>query len=1373
MKKVIALFLALLMMLGVLASCTQSSANNEDENAKKETEEKTETEDSSEDESHSDAEHDHKDHQDDSQQNDGNQDDGTQDDGNQDDANQGDEGQSGSQEGGAQEPGEGSGQESVCSHTGGTATCIEKAICSLCNTPYGSTDPTKHPDAAKLLCVLNSDDNTKHDRKYDCCGSVVATESHVYNKQISSFIENCTQNGYDLVECDCGDRKTVETGVAVGHEIFAWALYSETAKADTDCTFTQTWKGFCFACRQDVTREIEVVRHTYVASVTRYPTCVEEGEKTYKCSTCDATPEGANTFEIPAIPHAHNWGNGETSGNVTTYTCQNQGCTKTRTSIVSDSSTQTLAPSLLASNDIVLNNNITLDFDDTLCSNLSQGTGDITVTASLITENRDSVLGALSEDIRNAIGNDTPIINFNLEQNSGNVAFNNGTIQITVPYTLPTGADPECVAIWYVAWDEDAGEYTTAKPYEATYYELNGQGYITFTAEHFSVYLPGITTPADACTLYEHNFDTRVVAPTCTSRGYTEKNCQRCGYSEISDVVNAIGHMLTQEDVVNPTCKTSGSRTDICDREECGYVRSYILPPINHPCTKDNTRSTNPTCTEDGLTIYSCTTPGCDYYYTYEVNPAYGHSTGRNTRGALAAGATSCTGGVIVYADCTREGCDYAKETYYYDHINIYDPEIIPDHKGVENPAEPIKVTLGAKLTEAGFNWNPQGNKQEPYLELKLKCLCGEEKTSAYLVDESHVFLSSEARYKVSGNQNGISFTKGGKTLTFISKSVKQVCDVKYYLYVYFNDYNQNDPTAGNPMEIFLSQSKVHNREPRASVVELKNPSEPCYAALNYAIESYKCLDCGEICYTSKCGTLGYEKHYFLESSDNYEIYERDGFKFYIQTCICNAEAKHCSTELKFGIQYAGVSFNYDSNSSDRVYRTIDNGTEKEVHSGYYYVYKKEGDNPFMWAEEEITVYDHLTCQAYRKIIAYLDCNENDYKDCKKSFVCEVGIPYKDCLSTPKERIEIPIEGTECCVKEKVVCTGCGAVTYGIKYKHTVIENSATDSDGNRTEIKFCDSCPYTYIERYDRNDKTIYKREEKYATVGSNICWNVSINNWVETLGSERELLYRYETYEDESKQNCTSWREKTYKRELVSGEMEGCVMQDFFVYADSSGYYREEPYYVESCCEFRLVERTEANCVIGVVEKYACTRCGFERMWIAQANHTYEYEKVLDTNGNGIPFYRCSKCGICKQNDESFPPRVINLMLTGVNGDVITVEYLNEIVPSFTNACRDYGFVAFFSETVVEEEEESTRVKVDQNNQIIQESIAGIELTNTVFEGWDNRGTLTFSKQALLEGISELDETPSGVYLMVQDIEGHVLYVDLSYVLGLKTAA
>ena len=128
---------------------------------------------------------------------------------------------------------------------------------------------------------------------------------------------------------------------------------------------------------------------------------------------------------------------------------------------------------------------------------------------------------------------------------------------------------------------------------------------------------------------------------------------------------------------------------------------------------------------------------------------------------------------------------------------------------------------------------------------------------------------------------------------------------------------------------------------------------------------------------------------------------------------------------------------------------------------------------------------------------------------------------------------------------------------------------------------------------------------------------------------------------------------------------------------------------------------------------------------------------------------------------------------MLTGVNGDVITVEYLNEFVTSFTNACRDYGFVAFFSETVVEEEEESTRVKVDQNNQIIQESIAGIELTNTVFEGWDNRGTLTFSKQALIEGISELDETPSGVYLMVQDIEGHVLYVDLSYVLGLKTAA
>ena len=36
-----------------------------------------------------------------------------------------------------------------CAHTGGTATCKEKAICKNCNTPYGALDPHNHAALVK------------------------------------------------------------------------------------------------------------------------------------------------------------------------------------------------------------------------------------------------------------------------------------------------------------------------------------------------------------------------------------------------------------------------------------------------------------------------------------------------------------------------------------------------------------------------------------------------------------------------------------------------------------------------------------------------------------------------------------------------------------------------------------------------------------------------------------------------------------------------------------------------------------------------------------------------------------------------------------------------------------------------------------------------------------------------------------------------------------------------------------------------------------------------------------------------------------------------------------------------------------------------
>ncbi len=66
-----------------------------------------------------------------------------------------------------------------CTHThsGGVATCNEKAICSDCKESYGSYDENNHANS-EFTYAMNSDDDTKHDKIYSCCGIVESTSVH-------------------------------------------------------------------------------------------------------------------------------------------------------------------------------------------------------------------------------------------------------------------------------------------------------------------------------------------------------------------------------------------------------------------------------------------------------------------------------------------------------------------------------------------------------------------------------------------------------------------------------------------------------------------------------------------------------------------------------------------------------------------------------------------------------------------------------------------------------------------------------------------------------------------------------------------------------------------------------------------------------------------------------------------------------------------------------------------------------------------------------------------------------------------------------------------------------------------------------------------
>ena len=115
-----------------------------------------------------------------------------------------------------------------------------------------------------------------------------------------------------------------------------------------------------------------------------------------------------------------------------------------------------------------------------------------------------------------------------------------------------------------------------------------------------------------------------VTPPTCTTDGYTTHTCV-CGYSYVTDVVDAMGHDYVADHVTPPTCTKQGYTTYVCtgcgDSYDDDYFRDW---PYGHDYVAGEILQA-PTCTEEGKQAYSCTVCGKEWE---EPVPATGHSVG-------------------------------------------------------------------------------------------------------------------------------------------------------------------------------------------------------------------------------------------------------------------------------------------------------------------------------------------------------------------------------------------------------------------------------------------------------------------------------------------------------------------------------------------------------------------------------------------------------------------------------------------------------------------------------------------------------------------------------------------------------------------------
>ena len=149
----------------------------------------------------------------------------------------------------------------------------------------------------------------------------------------------------------------------------------------------------------------------------------------------------------------------------------------------------------------------------------------------------------------------------------------------------------------------------------------------------------------------EHEFSVTTVPATCTSPGYTLRECSICGERHIEDITAALPHNYVAK-TTPATCEGGGKTVHICEGCGSSFVTDYT-DPLGH-FWDEGTEVTGSTCTGEGLIEYRCVRCG---YHRLEGDAAAGHVPGEAATCTTPQLCTKC-GAVIVNA----LGHDYQEE---------------------------------------------------------------------------------------------------------------------------------------------------------------------------------------------------------------------------------------------------------------------------------------------------------------------------------------------------------------------------------------------------------------------------------------------------------------------------------------------------------------------------------------------------------------------------------------------------------------------------------------------------------------------------------------------------------------------------------------
>ena len=187
----------------------------------------------------------------------------------------------------------------VTAHSGGEASCTKKAVCQVCNQPYGGLAAHDY-DTTKWVKI----DTGHHGHKCKNCNAIDTTSKapHDWNSGTVTTPATCTTAGVKTYTCAVCSATKTERIDATGH--------TEVTDAAVEATCTEPGKTegkHCSVCNAVLVAQkvVPAKGHTEVIDAAVEATCTKTGLTEGKhCSVCNAVL----VAQQPVPVKAHDWG---------------------------------------------------------------------------------------------------------------------------------------------------------------------------------------------------------------------------------------------------------------------------------------------------------------------------------------------------------------------------------------------------------------------------------------------------------------------------------------------------------------------------------------------------------------------------------------------------------------------------------------------------------------------------------------------------------------------------------------------------------------------------------------------------------------------------------------------------------------------------------------------------------------------------------------------------------------------------------------------------------------------------------------------------------------------------------------------------------